>query len=117
MKKSKKILTMGLAALTALTMSISMTGCGNSDSSVSSVDGNSDNSKVYNIGICQLIQHEALDAATKGFKDTLTEKLGSKVKFLLLNKFRPKILFLFPSVTNTTSRFSNEIVSIRSLFS
>ena len=81
MKKSKKILTMGLAALTALTMSISMTGCGNSASSVSSVDGNSDNSKVYNIGICQLIQHEALDAATKGFKDTLTEKLGSKVKF------------------------------------
>ena len=38
--------------------------------------------KVYNIGICQLVQHEALDAATKGFKDTLTEKLGAdKVKF------------------------------------
>lgn len=32
--------------------------------------------KVYNIGICQLVQHEALDAATLGFKEALTEKLG-----------------------------------------
>lgn len=30
----------------------------------------------YNIGICQLVQHEALDAATQGFKDALTEELG-----------------------------------------
>lgn len=36
-----------------------------------------DSDKVYNIGICQLVQHEALDAATKGFKDVLTEKLGA----------------------------------------
>ncbi len=35
----------------------------------------------YLIGICQLVQHEALDAATQGFKDALTEKLGDKVKF------------------------------------
>lgn len=27
----------------------------------------------YNIGICQLVQHEALDAATKGFRDRLEE--------------------------------------------
>lgn len=85
MKKSKKILSTGLAALTALTLSLSMTGCGDSSSATSSAAGgtsNSDSSKVYNIGICQLIQHEALDAATKGFKDTLTEKLGAdKVKF------------------------------------
>lgn len=31
---------------------------------------------VYSIGICQLVQHEALDAATQGFKDALIEKLG-----------------------------------------
>ena len=36
--------------------------------------------KVYNIGICQLVQHEALDAATQGFKDALTEKMPD-VKF------------------------------------
>ena len=37
--------------------------------------------KVYKIGICQLIQHDALDAATKGFREALTEKLGDKVQF------------------------------------
>ena len=37
--------------------------------------------EVYNIGICQLVQHDALDAATKGFQDALTEKLGDKVVF------------------------------------
>lgn len=35
----------------------------------------------YTIGICQLVQHEALDAATEGFKDALTEALGDKVIF------------------------------------
>ena len=35
----------------------------------------------YTVGICQLVQHVALDAATQGFKDALTEKLGDKVKF------------------------------------
>ena len=38
--------------------------------------------KVYNVGICQLVQHEALDAATQGFKDALVQKLGEgNVKF------------------------------------
>ncbi|BDF71645.1 hypothetical protein CE91St41_11280 [Oscillospiraceae bacterium] len=35
----------------------------------------------YVVGICQLVQHEALDAATQGFKDVLTEKLGDRVEF------------------------------------
>lgn len=35
----------------------------------------------YEIGICQLLQHPALDAATKGFRDALTEKLGDSVTF------------------------------------
>ena len=39
----------------------------------------------YNIGICQLVQHPALDAATQGFMDTLTAKLGDKVTFDLQN--------------------------------
>ena len=37
--------------------------------------------KTYTVGICQLVQHEALDAATQGFKDALTEALGDKVTF------------------------------------
>ena len=39
----------------------------------------------YTVGICQLAQHEALDAATEGFKKALTDKLGDKVKFDLQN--------------------------------
>ena len=35
----------------------------------------------YTVGICQLVQHDALDAATLGFRDALTEKLGERVTF------------------------------------
>ena len=31
----------------------------------------------YTVGVCQLVQHPALDAATQGFQDALTEKLGA----------------------------------------
>ena len=41
--------------------------------------------ETYNIGICQLVQHPALDAATQGFMDTLTAKLGDKVTYDLQN--------------------------------
>ena len=33
----------------------------------------------YHIGVCQLVQHPALDAASKGFIDYLVEKLGTDV--------------------------------------
>ena len=35
----------------------------------------------YTVGICQLVQHVALDAATQGFIDALTEELGDAVTF------------------------------------
>lgn len=35
----------------------------------------------YVVGICQQVQHDALDAATQGFKDALTEQLGDQVTF------------------------------------
>lgn len=37
--------------------------------------------KAYKIGICQIREHEALDAATEGFKKAMTDKLGDKVTF------------------------------------
>ena len=37
--------------------------------------------KTYKVGICQLVQHEALDAATEGFKTALTDKFGDSVTF------------------------------------
>ena len=37
--------------------------------------------KSFTVGICQLVQHDALDAATQGFKDALTEEFGDAVTF------------------------------------
>ena len=37
------------------------------------------------VGICQLVQHPALDAATEGFKQSLSEKLGGRVRFIEQN--------------------------------
>ena len=39
----------------------------------------------YTVGICQLVQHPALDSATEGFKAALTDKLGDSVSFLEQN--------------------------------
>ena len=39
----------------------------------------------WRIGICQLVQHVALDAATQGFQDALKEKLGDSVTFDVQN--------------------------------
>lgn len=60
-----------LSALLVSVMAMSLVACGGGSSSSSNNE-----SKKYNIGICQLVQHEALDAATKGFKDALIEELG-----------------------------------------
>ena len=35
----------------------------------------------YTVGICQLVQHDALDKAALGFKAALSELLGSRVRF------------------------------------
>ena len=58
----------------AAVMLLSMTACG----AAAKKD-------TYVVGICQLVQHDALDAATKGFQDALTEALGDKVKFEVQN--------------------------------
>ena len=89
----KKALSLAMAA--AMTMGLA--ACGSTASSTAAADSTpaastaeseetsaaeSTDGKVYTVGICQLVQHEALDAATQGFKDALTEKLGEgNVKF------------------------------------
>ena len=79
--KLKKI----TAALAAAALMLSAAGCADSsttaDAPAAADNGAAAEGKVYNVGIVQLVQHEALDAATQGFKDTLTEKLGDNVKF------------------------------------
>ena len=39
-------------------------------------DSTAADGKVYQIGICQLVQHDALDRATQGFEDALVKLLG-----------------------------------------
>lgn len=54
-----------LAVLLAAIMIFAMCGCGGTT-----------NDGTYTVGICQLVQHPALDAATKGFMDQLKAELG-----------------------------------------
>ena len=79
----KKIVSVAMAAA----MAAALAGCGGAASSsapassaaASAADDTA--AKTYTVGICQLVQHEALDAATQGFKDALTAKLGDAVQF------------------------------------
>ena len=62
-----------VAAMMALTMA--MTGCGGSDASAD------DAADQYTVGIVQQLEHPALDAATLGFQERLTELLDGNVTF------------------------------------
>lgn len=67
--------------LTALLMA-SLAACGGTSASPSpSASAEPSVAASYTVGIIQIVQHPALDAATKGFRDALTEKLGDKVTF------------------------------------
>ena len=78
-----------LAALLAALMVLSLAACGASSAPAASTAPAATEAateaaapaKTYTIGICQLVQHPALDAATQGFKDALTAKLGDAVVF------------------------------------
>lgn len=72
-KVTKKIVA---TALSVVMVAGAFAGC-----SAAKDDAATTEDKTYTVGICQLVQHPALDEATKGFKDALTEKLGDKVTF------------------------------------
>ena len=56
-------------------------GNGGSETTTAAPDNGAESGKTYTVGIIQLMQHTALDSATQGFKDALTEKLGDNVAF------------------------------------
>ena len=64
MKKTSMMKLMSL--ILALGLLLSLAACGEKD------DGK------YTVGIIQLVDHDALDAATQGFKDALVEELGEE---------------------------------------
>ena len=81
----------------AMTMAMSLSACGSSSSAAESAAPASSaasaveseapassaatDGQTYTVGICQLVQHPALDLATQGFKDALKAKLGDSVVF------------------------------------
>ena len=98
-----------LAVLMIAVMAVSMMACSGKTDSSDGADsaGTSDDKKgnadaKYTIGICQLVQHDALDAATKGFKDALQDKLGDSVKFDEQNA---------QGDSNTCATIANSVVS------
>ena len=78
-----------LVLLLALAMVLSLAACGSAPASTPAEEPAAApaaaEGEVYTVGICQLVQHVALDAATQGFKDALTEALGDKVQFVEQN--------------------------------
>ena len=53
-----------------------LAGCGGSSAGKAAAPETAAEDTVYEIGILQLVQHEALGQATQGFEDALTELLG-----------------------------------------
>ena len=75
----KKLLALTLAAL----MVLSLAACGGQSSAPAqeskepeAAEPAEPAAQTFTIGICQLVQHPALDAATQGFKDAVVEALG-----------------------------------------
>lgn len=85
----KRIISIMLVALMLCSMAV-LSGC-------SADDGK------YTIGICQLVTHDALDAATQGFKDAVVEALGEEnVEFIEQNA---------AGDNNTCTTIANDFVS------
>ncbi len=80
MKKYSKLASI-IMVLSLVIMT--MAGCGNNQAAGSASGGGK---AAYTIGICQQLEHPALDEATKGFQAAVEEKLGKdNVKFDLQN--------------------------------
>ena len=72
----KKLVSIVLSVLMILALCVGLTGCGEKKEEESAT--------TYTVGICQLMVHDSLDQATKGFQDALTAKMeeaGKKVEF------------------------------------
>ena len=79
-----------LAAAAVCVAAAALTACGGSSASSAAASSVASSAAAgsaaasgdsYTVGICQLVQHAALDAATQGFEDALTAEFGENVKF------------------------------------
>lgn len=109
-----------LAIVMAMTMGLGLVACGSSEKAAETTTESpaaetteteaeapaeetpSAGAESYTVGICQLVQHPALDAATQGFQDALTEALGDAVTYDVQNA---------QGDSNTCSTIINSFVS------
>ena len=79
-----------LTAAAACGAAAALSACGGSSSASSAAVSSTvasasvaaaSNGEKFTVGICQLVQHAALDAATQGFEDALTASFGENVTF------------------------------------
>jgi len=75
----KKIVSMVLAVVMLGALCLGFTGCG--EEALENLGGGSD----YSVGVCQLMKHDALDAATKGFEDALKAEMDKAGKTVTVN--------------------------------
>ena len=73
----KKIKAAALCAVAAMSFGL-LAGCGSDNAAKSD--------KAYNVGIVQLVEHDALDAANKGFVDALKERGFEEGKNLTIDQ-------------------------------
>ncbi len=81
-----------LALLCVAAMIFALAACGSSEPAATEApaeeaaqadaeEAPAEEAQSYTIGICQLVQHPALDQATEGFKQALIDELGDSVTF------------------------------------
>lgn len=95
----KKTAVIGLSVM----MAAAMAACGGSSSGKpAQTEAAAGGDASYTVGVCQLVQHVALDAATQGFQDAITEEFGDSVTFDVQNA---------QGDSNTCSTIINGLVS------
>ena len=78
----KKLLALALSAA----MTLSLAACGDSGTPAASGSGSAgSDGQTFTVGVCQLAQHPALDAATQGFVDALKAEFGDAVDVQVQN--------------------------------
>ena len=104
-----------LASLMASVLALSLVACGSSDTagettspaSETTTESTTAEGKTYNVGVIQLVQHVALDAATEGFTAALEEKLGDSVTVTVENAAGDS-----PTCSTIANQFTSEGVDL-----
>ncbi len=82
---TKRIISLAVSLALVLSLSVGLTGCGDKTAQDDNQGEPAADSAKYTVGVCQLVQHDALDAATQGFIDALNEALPGQVEIVTKN--------------------------------